>query len=376
MTKHLRGIAWDHPRGYDPMVATAQAYEAANPGTQISWEKRSLQAFADFPIGRLAEEYDLIVIDHPHVGVVAREGSLVPLDEFAPKRALKTLASQSLGGSHESYQYDGHQWALAIDAAAQVAAYRPDLISDIPTQWSEVIDLAEAGKVLWPIKPVDALASFLTLAANRGTPCAERAEHLVEPTDGLAVLEAMRAVRQNVPQECLSMNPIQVLDRMSSDDSYAYCPLLFGYSNYARDGFREHIVEFANIPTLGDVGPQGSILGGAGIAVSAKSTQIDAAVRYAFWAADADCQKEIYFQSGGQPGNAVAWNDDAVNAASHNFFRNTHDTLRRAWLRPRYPAFLEFQEQGGNIVNDFLAGRADEEKTLSRLEEAYQESLR
>lgn len=376
MTKHLRGIAWDHPRGYDPMVATAQAYEAANPGTQISWEKRSLQAFADFPIGRLAEEYDLIVIDHPHVGVVAREGSLVPLDEFAPKRALKTLASQSLGGSHESYQYDGHQWALAIDAAAQVAAYRPDLISDIPTQWSEIIDLAGAGRVLWPIKPVDALASFLTLAANRGTPCAERAEYLIEPADGLAVLEAMRAVRQNVPQECLSMNPIQVLDQMSSDDSYVYCPLLFGYSNYARDGFREHVVEFANIPALGDVGPQGSILGGAGIAVSAKSTQIDAAVRYAFWTASADCQKEIYFQSGGQPGNAVAWNDDAVNAASHNFFRNTHDTLRRAWLRPRYPAFLEFQEQGGNIVNDFLAGRADEEKTLSRLEEAYQESLR
>jgi len=376
MTKHLRGIAWDHPRGYDPMVATAQAYEAANPGTQISWEKRSLQAFADFPIGRLAEEYDLIVIDHPHVGVVAREGSLVPLDEFAPKRALKTLASQSLGGSHESYQYDGHQWALAIDAAAQVAAYRPDLISDIPTQWSEIIDLAGAGRVLWPIKPVDALASFLTLAANRGTPCAERAEYLIEPADGLAVLEAMRAVRQNVPQECLSMNPIQVLDQMSSDDSYVYCPLLFGYSNYARDGFREHVVEFANIPALGDVGPQGSILGGAGIAVSAKSTQIDAAVRYAFWTASADCQKEIYFQSGGQPGNAVAWNDDAVNAASHNFFRNTYDTLRRAWLRPRYPAYLEFQEQGGNIVNDFLAGRADEEKTLSRLEEAYQESLR
>ena len=85
MPQHLRGMAWDHPRGYDPMVATARAYEESNPGTQISWDKRSLQAFADFPIERLAEEYDLIVIDHPHVGLVARQGHL-------PHRGARTAS--------------------------------------------------------------------------------------------------------------------------------------------------------------------------------------------------------------------------------------------------------------------------------------------
>ena len=375
MPRHLRGMAWDHPRGYDPMVATARAYEDSNPGTQISWDKRSLQAFADFPIEQLAEEYDLIVIDHPHVGLVARQGHLVALDEHAPDGALEALAEQSLGGSHESYQYEGHQWALAIDAAAQVAAYRPDLLSEVPTSWPEVVDLAAAGKVLWPVKPVDALMGFFTLAANRGTPCAESPKRLIDPADGRAVLEAMRALSEHVPQECLSMNPIETLDRMSTEDSYAYCPLLYGYSNYARDGFREHLIKFTNIPSLGSEGPRGSTLGGAGIAVSARSSYVEVAADYAFWVASADCQKSIYFESGGQPGNAAAWTDDDVNAVSHGYFRNTYETLQRAWLRPRHDAYLEFQDKGGNYVNDFLAGRADVEETLNRLEEAYAGSL-
>jgi multiple sugar transport system substrate-binding protein len=375
MPQHLRGMAWEHPRGYDPMVATARAYEESNPGTQISWDKRSLQAFADFPIEQLAEEYDLIVIDHPHVGLVARQGHLVALDEHAPDGALEALAEQSLGGSHESYQYEGHQWALAIDAAAQVAAYRPDLLSEVPTSWPEVVDLAKADKVLWPVKPVDALMGFFTLAANRGTPCAESPERLLAPADGLAVLEAMRTLSEYVPRECLGMNPIETLDRMSTDDSYAYCPLLYGYSNYARDGFREHLIRFTNIPALGSDGPRGSTLGGAGIAVSATSSHVEVAADYAFWVASAECQKGIYFESGGQPGNAVAWTDDDVNAASHGYFRDTYETLQRAWLRPRYDAYLAFQDKGGRYVNDFLAGRAGAEETLSRLEQAYAESL-
>jgi multiple sugar transport system substrate-binding protein len=375
VTLHLKGMAWDHPRGYEPMVATARVYEDAHPGTRISWEKRSLQAFEHFPIEQLADEYDLIVIDHPHIGVVAREGYLVALDELGPDGALETLAAQSIGRSHESYQYGGHQWALAIDAAAQVSAYRPDLSSEIPRRWSEVVDLAKTGRVLWPLTPVHALMAFFTLAANRGTPCAEDANQLISTADGRAVLEALGAVGKYIPPECLSMDPIEALDLMSTSDSYVYCPLVYGYSNYARDGFRERVIKFANIPSLGGDRPCGSTLGGTGIAVSAKSGMIEEAINYAFWIASADCQKGLYFEAGGQPANIEAWNDDTVNKASQNFFRDTQETLQQAWLRPRYDGYLSFQEEGGNIVNAFLANRTDVEETLKRLEGAYQDSV-
>jgi multiple sugar transport system substrate-binding protein len=58
-TIQLRGITWNHTRGYLPMVATAQRFAETHPGVEIIWEKRSLQAFADRDITELAQQYDL-----------------------------------------------------------------------------------------------------------------------------------------------------------------------------------------------------------------------------------------------------------------------------------------------------------------------------
>ena len=45
----LRGMTWDHPRGFDPVVAASEVFRAET-GVEIVWDKRSLQAFADAPI--------------------------------------------------------------------------------------------------------------------------------------------------------------------------------------------------------------------------------------------------------------------------------------------------------------------------------------
>jgi len=371
----LKGMTWDHTRGFNPMAATAAVFAQKNPGVQIVWEKRSLQAFADHPIEELAEQYDLIVIDHPHVGIAAHHGCLVALDEMEKSAELAKLAKESLGPSHPTYAYDGHQWALAIDAATQVASYRPDLLGVPPTRWSQVVQLAQAGRVLWPIKPVDALMSFFTLAANRGTPCnTKMAGPLISQSDGLAVLDALSALARAVPEKCLAMNPIEVYEWLVAGDKYAYCPLGYGYTNYARDGYRRKILRFADIPAIGDKGPIGSCIGGTGIAVSSRSQHRDLAVDYAFWIASADCQKSLYFDAGGQPGNAVAWEDARTNSLSHDFFKDTRATLNATYVRPRYDGYLEFQDEGGNVVNAFLAGKLDAEKTLARLLKSFDET--
>jgi multiple sugar transport system substrate-binding protein len=40
---------------------------------------------------------------------------------------------------HRSYEFDSHQWALAIDAATPSASYRPDLLGRLgvalPSRW-------------------------------------------------------------------------------------------------------------------------------------------------------------------------------------------------------------------------------------------------
>src|ERR1700678_4608659 len=64
----LKGITWDHSRGFTPLVATAQRFHELHPEIEIIWSKRSLQGFADMSIEQLAARFDLIVIDHPWAG--------------------------------------------------------------------------------------------------------------------------------------------------------------------------------------------------------------------------------------------------------------------------------------------------------------------
>src|SRR6185437_3462467 len=99
----LRGMTWDHPRGYDPLVACSAVWQART-GVHIEWERRSLQDFESFPVAELAERYDLVVIDHPHVGQITRERCLVPLDAGSD---IALLAKQYVGASLASYLWEG-----------------------------------------------------------------------------------------------------------------------------------------------------------------------------------------------------------------------------------------------------------------------------
>ena len=139
----LRGMTWDHPRGYEPLHACSAAWRERT-GVQIEWERRSLQDFESFPVAELAARYDLIVIDHPHVGQVTRAGCLVPLETGTGSDAVFA----AVGASLQSYRFEERLWALPIDAAAQVQAWRPDRLAAPPADWAAVLELATGGAVL------------------------------------------------------------------------------------------------------------------------------------------------------------------------------------------------------------------------------------
>ena len=377
----LRGMTWKHDRGLAPMLATAARWSQTHPDVRIKWEARSLQGFADHPIRDLAEEFDLLVLDHPFMGTVARGGYLVPLDDHISAEVLSNLRSESVGASHESYFYQGHQWALAIDAAAQVAGYRPDLLAaarmKVPVTWDEVSELARIryGFVTTPLLPVDSFCSFLTLCTSFGeTPFAAGAQKVIGKDTGESALHHLKALGEYAIKEALEMNPIAVWEKMSTTDEVAYCPIAFGYSNYARPGYRRAPIHFTNIPSRPPRGPAGSVLGGAGLAISARCKELSAAVDYAVWVASAECQKTIYVHSGGQPGNRNAWSDPAINRISNHFFEATLPTLEQAFLRPRFAGFVELQTQASFVISNFLLGKSSSTATLDSLNECFRKA--
>ena len=368
----LRGMTWDHSRGFDPMVATSERFAETHPGVSITWEKRSLQAFADRPIKDMASDYDLMVIDHPHVGEVARGGELLALDSLGHDEELRQLADGSVGASHRSYEFDGRQWALAIDAATPVAAFRSDIVDSAPADWTGVVELARAGKVAFALIPLNSLMTFMGLARNIGATLAEREDRFIKASEGRRVLELMKEVAALVDPACFELDPIGIYDWMGRDaDGPAYSPFGYGYSNYSRQGYCKHPLTFADAPGVDGAGPRGTVIGGTGIAVSASCRHPELAAEYAFWIAGGDCQKGLYFRSGGQPGHADAWESDECNASTRSFFRNTRETLETAWLRPRHDGYMEFQDIGGDIVHACLRNEATVAETLERLDAAY-----
>jgi multiple sugar transport system substrate-binding protein len=369
----LRGMTWEHPRGYDCQVAAAAEY-ARLTGVEVAWEFRSLQAFADEPLAQLADRYDLLVIDHPHVPLAAAEGLLAPLDGAGHDDALAALAAESVGPSHATYAHGGHQYGLATDAATQVAVHRPDLLPAVPTGWDEVLELAAAGRVLWPAKPVDAYSTLCTLAANRGTPVNDRPGTFLAAEDAAPVLDLMHRLTERVPGWCLSANPIEVAEALAADDRWSYAPLLYGYSNYSRAGFRAHRLRYTDMPA-GPRGVAGSQLGGAGVAVSARAGDVDAARAYALWVASPAVQAGVYYDAGGQPGYAPAWDDDRLNADSWDFFRGTRQTLEQAWVRPRTAGYIAFQDTVSPWVTATLQGELTDAELLRRAGELAERLL-
>jgi multiple sugar transport system substrate-binding protein len=372
MTTVLRGITWEHARGYGSVVAAAAAYREVRPDVEVRWEFRSLQAFADHPLEALVEQYELLVIDHPHIPHAAESGLFAQLDGTGHDDELAVLSSQSLGRSFESYSHRGHQWGLPIDAAAQVAAYRPDLIAEPPRDWSAVLELARDGRVLWPAKPIDAFSSLVTVSSNAGAHPMSGDGLFLPEQDALAALAVLHELAAHVPDDNLSMNPIQVADALSEGDQFAYSPLLFGYTNYARSGFRPNRIRYTDIPR-GPRGVAGSLLGGAGIAVSARSGAPAGAhaeaIEHAFWLASAPVQAGVYFDGGGQPGNAVAWEDERTNALTLDFFRGTRATLDGAYLRPRTSNYIELQDRLSPLITRTLAGELSDADCIRQLNE-------
>ena len=377
----LRGIALDHPRGLSGLEATAEAYAAVRPGVRVEWASRSLQAFADQPVDELARRFDLISLDHPAVGAAVARSCLVPLDEHLDKAALAVQATGSVGRSAESYMWEGHRWALATDAAAQVACYRPDLLERagvaLPRTWPEALNAADALRRagLWAAIPaigVDAICAFLAICTALGE--APFVTGLVATRRiGRSALALLQAMVGRCHPACLDWSSPRLLEQMSTGDEVAWCPLAFGYVNYARAGFRDHLVLAASPPAGGDGVPRGT-LGGAGLAVSASSAAVAEAVGYAAFVARPEVQRTVYFEAGGQPGHRSAWTDEAVNAAASGFFRDTLGAVDAAFLRPRHDGYLAFQEAAGDLLHGYLRHGGDPDQVLAAMDATYQDT--
>lgn len=358
----LSGLTWDHRRAVDPLTG-------ALGGLGIAWDRQPLAGFEHEPIDRLARRYDLIVFDHPHVGDIVASGCFVPVDDAAG------ADDRFVGPSLASYRMAGRVWGVPIDAACQVAAYRPDLMGRLgaapPDRWDAMLDLGRAARrhgvsLAVAFKGVHALMTLFTLCANLGKPCAtDPGVAFADRATARAALDAMAALAALCPPDAFDWTSITVQDAMAARDDLVYCPAVYGFATYAEADGR---LRFAGLP--GPNGPVGSTLGGAGLGVSAHGGDIPAALAVARACADAATQ-HAFARHHGQPAHRAAWDDPALDARFGGFFGATRASQDAAWVRPRYAGYPAFQKAAGPMVEAHLRGALGADALLDRLERMH-----
>jgi len=373
------------------------------------------------------------VIDHPGLGEAVRDGALLPLDKLLSVAELAACAAVSAGRSFASYRLDGRQWALPIDAAAQVSVglahgaddgtghARPsgqaDPTPEQPVTWEDACRAARQQRTAVCLGGPHALLMFGAICVALGAPPAgsraadsprpgtrapgtfrrgtfqpgtsqpetRRQDTFVEPATGLAALEIMADLLAHADQELAGQNPIAVLDAMAAGDGPVYCPLVYGYVTYqrprpgrraltaypARTAQPARTALAAFDAPAGPGGAIGSVLGGTGIAVTRSCSDLAAARSLLLRLVSRDVQIGRYAELGGQSADRRAWLDPEADARAGGFYSATFKTIEAAWVRPRFAGYVEFQAAASAMVRDGLGNHDNHRRLVDRINQRF-----
>lgn len=361
------GLTWDHPRGRVALETAAAAFSTTGPD-RLTWEHHPLEGFESTSIVELAERYDLIVLDHPHLGDALASDCIRPLDElFGPAR-LTEWRREAVGPSFDSYVSRGSAWALPLDAATQVSARRPSEVADAPLAWAHALELARTGGVAPSLAGPHAFLSLCSIAVSLGGDPGAHDDFLPAAIfdEALEVLAELAAL---APSGSGELNPIGLLDRMSEVGDIRYIPLVYGYAPYARRSGARRIA-FGSPPAHD--GRLGATLGGTGIAISRRCEPSDNLLAHLEWLMSETVQRKFIPQHEGQPGGRAAWVDPDVDAAAHGFYSQTLEAIEHSWVRPRFAGYVPAQSLSSALVRDAL----DDAEAARTARERIAETLR
>lgn len=374
----LTGITWDHSRALPPLVATAQRYEELHPGVRIRWEKRSLHEFGHLPVNTLAERFDLIVIDHPWAGFCFAHDLVHDLAPLLTAAQRADLEQNSIGPSFESYLYEGKLLAVPIDAATPSPSCRPDLLErrglKFPQTWSELLALADAGHAVMPGFPADLFLNWSMLAAALGGEIGADPDTICHGPAGRAAMDLLRRLSESMPAQIYDWNPIAIAELMTRGDDILHCAFAYSYGNYCRPSFTDRPLRYGRLPRLDDGSALRSIVGGTGLALSKRCTDVSRALDYALFTGSAAVQTGIYTLAGGQPSRCEAWTDASLDFVTGGFFREARNDQERCLVRPRYDGYVPLQEEAGIPLQQYLRGELSADRCWEEINARYRVS--
>jgi multiple sugar transport system substrate-binding protein len=355
VTVALRGLTWDHPRGYRPL----EAY--SHPDVVVQWDRQPLSGFESTPLAQLADTYDLLVIDHPGLGAAVEAGALLPVEDVFSPDDLGLWESRAVQPTWGSYQLEKHGWALPLDAATQACVYRRDRLPTPPRDWSEVLRLPQV--VLCVAGPHAGLM-LLGLAGDRTR------QHLLDKRRAVDALHLLRAVWSRSSHA--ELDPIGIHELLAAGEAVC-CPLVYSYASYGQATGGRAALSWSAAPRLHPDDVLGNAtLGGTGLAVTPRAySKVLAVTKYVRGLLDLRTQLDVVSQVGGQSATAAVWESAKVDHTWNGHYSATLPTLQTSYVRPRFDGWIAFQDELSERVRELLGTDDDPEVAVDRIEHDY-----
>lgn len=245
--------------------------------------------------------------------------------------------------------------------------------SAAPTTWKEVDALADQRAVALSLAGPHAFLTFSSVCVALGEEPGTNGYGYVSRPLALAAIELLTRLANRAPEGSDCLNPIAMLEQMATTDSIAYCPLIYGYVNYARVNLARPLT-FVDAPAREHGGRPGSTMGGTGLALTHRSEPGPELLVHLRWLLAPRTQRTFIPEHEGQPSAIEAWEDALVNQASGNFYRNTRRTIEQSWVRPRYGGYITFQAEASALIRSILSGDTAPQTGLDQLQRLYSAS--
>ena len=179
----------------------------------------------------------------------------------------------------------------------------------------------------------------------------------------LSAVDRLADLASSVGSYCWDCTPQQLFAEAATRTEIAYIPFTFGYTQKVKPeqgGWR-----FVAPPM-----ESGSLLGGAGMAVSSQTPIAETAAAFASWY----CRDEgqlLAGQNWGQPSGLAAWDDPEIDALTLGFYSSTRQTQANAYVRPRRAWWPVVQDEAGRKLAELLRSRSPASTIVDSLEAIY-----
>jgi multiple sugar transport system substrate-binding protein len=211
VTITLKGMTWNHPRGYDPMVA-ARAAGSTKPASRSNGKSARCRISRHFR-------------SRSWRGSSISSSSIIRMSGRSPMRnaccrwmwldakaSAPQMAAPVLGNPIRAIPGRAANGPSRSMRQRRCRPGGPDLQATPPATWTEVIELARAGQSPHPAAAAPFADEFLYAGGNLGQPCAvEGPGELIDIETGIQVFEMLREIAALVDPACFEMDPIAVL---------------------------------------------------------------------------------------------------------------------------------------------------------------------